>query len=120
MLDGYPVYAIENLRSPILTHVVVSEGIEVIGDSAFKAYFDYEKGYIRTLVSVSLPQSLKIISDDGFWGQENLQEITLGSVVEIGQSAFGSCTMRHEHRDRQNCDCTRKLLPDRHNSRPGD
>ena len=60
---------------------------------AFKAYFDYEKGYIRTLVSVSLPQSLKIISDDGFWGQENLQEITLGSVVEIGQSAFGSCTM---------------------------
>lgn len=71
----------------------VSEGIEVIGDSAFKAYFDYEKGYIRTLVSVSLPQSLKIISDDGFWGQENLQEITLGSVVEIGQSAFGSCTM---------------------------
>ena len=65
----------------------------MIGDSAFKAYFDYEKGYIRTLVSVSLPQSLKIISDDGFWGQENLQEITLGSVVEIGQSAFGSCTM---------------------------
>lgn len=93
VIDGYPVYAIENLRSPILTHVVVSEGIEVIGDSAFKAYFDYEKGYIRTLVSVSLPQSLKIISDDGFWGQENLQEITLGSVVEIGQSAFGSCTM---------------------------
>lgn len=93
VIDGYPVYAIENLRSPILTHVVVSEGIEVIGDSAFKAYFDYEKGYIRTLVSVSLPQSLKIISDDGFWGQENLQEITLGSVVAIGQSAFGSCTM---------------------------
>lgn len=93
VIDGYPVYAIENLCSPILTHVVVSEGIEVIGDSAFKAYFDYEKGYIRTLVSVSLPQSLKIISDDGFWGQENLQEITLGSVVEIGQSAFGSCTM---------------------------
>lgn len=93
VIDGYPVYAIENLRSPILMHVVVSEGIEVIGDSAFKAYFDYEKGYIRTLVSVSLPQSLKIISDDGFWGQENLQEITLGSVVEIGQSAFGSCTM---------------------------
>lgn len=93
VIDGYPVYAIENLRSPILTHVVVSEGIEVIGDSAFKAYFDYEKGYIRTLVSVSLPQSLKIISDDGFWGQENLQEITLASVVEIGQSAFGSCTM---------------------------
>ena len=93
VIDGYPVYAIENLRSPILTHVVVSEGIEVIGDSAFKAYFDYEKGYIRTLVSVSLPQSLKIISDDGFWGQDNLQEITLGSVVEIGQSAFGSCTM---------------------------
>lgn len=93
VIDGYPVYAIENLRSPILTHVVVSEGIEVIGDSAFAAYFDYEKGYIRTLVSVSLPQSLKIISDDGFWGQENLQEITLGSVVEIGQGAFGSCTM---------------------------
>ncbi len=93
VIDGYPVYAIENLRSPILTHVVVSEGIEVIGDSAFAAYFDYEKGYIRTLVSVSLPQSLKIISADGFWGQENLQEITLGSVVEIGQGAFGSCTM---------------------------
>lgn len=93
VIDGYPVYAIENLRSPILTHVVVSEGIEVIGDSAFAAYFDYEKGYIRTLVSVSLPKSLKIISADGFWGQENLQEITLGSVVEIGMDAFGSCTM---------------------------
>lgn len=93
VIDGYPVYAIENLRSPILTHVVVSEGIEEIGDSAFAAYFDYEKGYIHSLVSVSLPQSLKIISDDGFWGQENLQEITLGSVVKIGSNAFGSCTM---------------------------
>lgn len=31
---------------------------------------------------------MKIISDDGFWGQENLQEITLGSVVEIGQSGL--------------------------------
>lgn len=41
-------------------------------------------------------------------------------IVGVGKCAFGSCTMRHEHRDRQNCDCTRKLLPDRHNSRPGD
>lgn len=32
VIDGYPVYAIENLRSPILTHVVVSEGIVEIGE----------------------------------------------------------------------------------------
>lgn len=37
VIDGYPVYAIENLRSPILTHVVVSEGIVEIGESAFQS-----------------------------------------------------------------------------------
>lgn len=41
-------------------------------------------------------------------------------IVGVGKCAFGSYTMRHEHRYRQNCDCTRKLLPDRCNSRPGD
>ena len=40
-------------------------------------------------------------------------------IVGVGKCAFGSYTMRHEHRDRQNCDCTRKLLPDESGFRPG-
>lgn len=94
VIDGYPVYAIENLRSPILTHVVVSEGIEVIGESAFQRYFNRDEGYyVSNLVSVTLPQSVKKISDFAFAGQQNLQEITLGGVTEIGRCAFDNCLM---------------------------
>lgn len=94
VIDGYPVYAIENLRSPILTHVVVSEGIEVIGESAFQCYFNRDEGYyVYNLVSVTLPQSVKKISDFAFAGQQNLQEITLGGVTEIGRCAFDNCLM---------------------------
>lgn len=93
VIDGYPVYAIENLRSPILTHVVVSEGIEVIGEFAFMHYLNRdEEYYVNNLVSVSLPQSLKVISDWGFSGQENLQEITFGGVEQIGRGAFSGCS----------------------------
>lgn len=93
VIDGYPVYAIENLRSPILTHVVVSEGIEVIGEFAFMHYLNRdEEYYVNNLVSVSLPQSLKVISDCGFSGQENLQEITFGGVEQIGRGAFSGCS----------------------------
>ena len=86
MIDGYPVYAIENLRSPILTHVVVSEGIVEIGESAFQS------NYTGNLLSVSLPQSVKKISDFAFAGQQYLQEITFGGVEKIGRGAFSSCT----------------------------
>lgn len=93
VIDGYPVYAIENLRSPILTHVVVSEGIEEIGEFAFMHYLNRdEEYYVNNLVSVSLPQSLKVISDWGFSGQENLQEITFGGVEQIGRGAFSGCS----------------------------
>ena len=86
MIDGYPVYAIEKLRSPILTHVVVSEGIVEIGESAFQS------NYTGNLLSVSLPQSVKKISDFAFAGQQYLQEITFGGVEKIGRGAFSSCT----------------------------
>lgn len=86
VIDGYPVYAIENLRSPILTHVVVSEGIVEIGESAFQS------NYTGNLLSVSLPQSVKKISDFAFAGQQYLQEITFGGVEKIGRGAFSSCT----------------------------
>lgn len=33
-------------------------------------------------------------------------------IVTIGNCTRRSCTMRNEHRDRQSCDDTRKLLPD--------
>ena len=86
VIDGYPVYAIENLRSPILTHVVVSEGIVEIGESAFQS------NYTGNLLSVSLPQSVKKISDFAFAGQQYLQEITFDGVEKIGRGAFSSCT----------------------------
>lgn len=86
VIDGYPVYAIENLRSPILTHVVVSEGIVEIGESAFQS------NYTGNLLSVSLPQSVKKISDFAFAGQQYLQEITFGGVEKIGRGAFSGCS----------------------------
>ena len=85
VIDGYPVYAIENLRSPILTHVVVSEGIEEIGDNAFCS------NNVGTLKSISLPQSVKKIGSGAFYGQEKLREVSLGGVVEIGYAAFKYC-----------------------------
>lgn len=85
VIDGYPVYAIENLRSPILTHVVVSEGIEVIGDYASTS------NNVGTLESISLPQSVKKIGRGAFSGQEKLREVSLGGVVEIGDDAFRYC-----------------------------
>lgn len=57
VIDGHPVYAIENLRGSILKHVVVSEGIEVIGDGAFNS------NGVDTLESISLPQSVKKSKD---------------------------------------------------------
>lgn len=85
VIDGHPVYAIENLRGSILKHVVVSEGIEVIGDGAFNS------NGVDTLESISLPQSVKKIERFAFCGQGKLREVSLGGVVEIGDYAFQAC-----------------------------
>lgn len=42
-----------------------------------------------------------------------------GMIVGGGKCALGCRGMGHEHRRCQNCDCTRKLLPDRRSSRSG-
>lgn len=85
VIDGHPVYAIENLRGSILKHVVVSEGIEVIGDGAFNS------NGVDTLESISLPQSVKKIERFAFCGQGKLREVSLGGVIEIGDYAFQAC-----------------------------
>lgn len=65
--------------------VVVPDGVISIGRKPFW-------NSITTLTSVTLPDSVKVIQDQGFFGCRNLTSITIpDGIAEIGGDAFGYC-----------------------------
>ncbi|MCL2675080.1 MAG: leucine-rich repeat protein [Firmicutes bacterium] len=78
-------YAFQGIAN---TTLVLPEGLEEIGDSAFRA--PSASGFVLT--DLTLPSSLKIIGDHGFRDQRALTALTLPDSLEvIGQYAFYSC-----------------------------
>ena len=65
--------------------IIISEGIENIGDDAFVASVGLE--------NIIIPNSVISIGKTAFWGCTELTSITIpNSVTSIGQNAFWGCT----------------------------
>lgn len=96
-LDGNPVKSIGLLcffchksvvpdTSDYLTSVVISEGVESVGDFAFMG---------NNITSLSLPSSLRSIGQDAFRLACSLPRLDLPSSVEyLGTGAFFGCHIR--------------------------
>lgn len=66
-----------------LEHVVIPEGVEKLGHSAFRNC---------KMKSVVLPESIDRIRAKAFWGCENLESIKFGNNIDmIEDSAFSEC-----------------------------
>ena len=63
--------------------VVISEGVERIGDSAFFG--------CKALERVEVPDSVKKIDDWAFYGCPKLKDVTIPDGAEIGEYSFGAC-----------------------------
>lgn len=80
MSDGSP-WADE---SEIIFNVIVEDGAETIGESAFLA--------LHRVTDVSLPDSVTAIGGNAFGGCSNLKSIDIpDSVTIIGEKAFSGC-----------------------------
>ena len=67
------------------SHLIVPEGIEVIGQDAF-----FKNSFLKGLV---LPDSLKTIESKAFFACKNLESVTMkGQITFIGDFAFADCT----------------------------
>ena len=68
-------------------HLVIPEGIEIIGSGAFNFGF-----HRRKIQSIKFPDSLKEIEEEAFKEYGNLINIQFGNGLErIGRKAFSSC-----------------------------
>ena len=78
-------------RMPALRHVMVEEGVESVGVSAFFGCTNLE--------SVVLPDSLKHICGYAFGDCFALKEVRIGKgLLDVGQAAFGGCSnLQHVH-----------------------
>ncbi|MBR5976337.1 MAG: leucine-rich repeat domain-containing protein, partial [Clostridia bacterium] len=65
--------------------VVIGEGVTSIGEHAF-----YQ---MKSIVSVTIPESLKTIAYKAFRSCESLESINLGSMKNIYDSAFEGCCL---------------------------
>lgn len=66
------------------SHIIVPEGIEVIGKNAF-----FKNALLK---GVALPNSLKTIDDNAFFACKNLESIIIkDKVTHIGSFAFADC-----------------------------
>lgn len=64
--------------------VVIPEGVEIIGRSAF-----YD---CKSLKSVTIPEGVQIIGDYAFFNCSSLTEVKIpDSMIKIGNSAFSAC-----------------------------
>lgn len=71
--------------SSSLTTVDLGDGVEEIGESAFRCF--------RLLVSIVIPPSVKLIKDEAFSDCDGLTAVTLGAgLEEIGGHAFSRCS----------------------------
>lgn len=67
-----------------VTAVTIPEGVEAISSSAFKN---------SSIISITLPSTLKSIPDSAFYGCASLASIAFpDSVTSIGKEAFENCT----------------------------
>ena len=70
------------------SHIVIPEGVELIGPNALKADYD-NRGLLEKL---TLPSTLRQIGEGAISGHINLEEVTLPQELEsIGFSAFDRC-----------------------------
>lgn len=84
-LDGCPVTALSRTfyENKTITKVVVSEGVESMGD--FLCTFES----CSNLVEVQLPQSLKVLNGGVFKRSHNLKKVNLPkNLTHIGESCF--------------------------------
>lgn len=95
-----------------ITSVVISEGIEIIGERAFslctnlrnvrlpntlKAWGKTSFGWCSSLVEVTIPEGIKEIPASAFLECSSLQKVTLPTTVRtIGDSAFQGCESLYE------------------------
>jgi len=69
--------------SYLVKSLVIAEGVTSVGDNAFKAF---------NVNDLSLPESLKSIGEDAFYGSNRLTSLKLPKNLEsIGSFAFGDC-----------------------------
>lgn len=74
-----------DLYRDLVQHVVLMEGITVIGNKVFEGY--------SNITSLTLPESLTTIGDSAFAACSGLTEITIpAGVTVIGYDAFNSCS----------------------------
>ncbi len=82
-LNGKRVYKIERIFVPTIRKVVIKNGIQEIGESAF--------GGLHKLTSVTIPKSVKKIGITAFY-RAPIKEIKFQNLsVKIGESAFWGC-----------------------------
>lgn len=81
----YPVYEVSEFSNCTkLVSIKISEGVEIIANSAF-----YK---CKNLKNVVLPNSLCVINDYAFADCENLEKINISEMVyEIGNEVFEGC-----------------------------
>ena len=73
--------------------VVVPEGIKYIGADAFNAYSTQTPNNMKTLKSITLPESLVSIGKNAFSACKALESITIPkNVSEVGGGAFANCS----------------------------
>lgn len=90
VIDGYPVVSLNPFYGGIffdnrdeVTGIVIPEGVTSIGNICY---------FCSNITSVSLPSSLKLISNNAFNGCTKLEKISIpNNVTTIGDSAFVDC-----------------------------
>ena len=95
LYTGPVVYSYKG-KMPENTSLVIKDGTTCISQQAFdNSSYKYDENndtIKKNLISVTLPESLKIIDYYAFNGCENLQEVILpDSLTEINYNAFGNC-----------------------------
>lgn len=81
-IDGHS-YSIFMMRG--VKNVIIPEGIETIGDNAFRG--------CTSLESIKIPDSVLHIGEAAFYNCINLKDVAISdNVTEIGQLAFAGCS----------------------------
>lgn len=79
---------------PDSSQIIIKDGTTEICDYAFYNYGFYGSNRRCPVPSVSvvIPESVKSIGEEAFWGCENISSITIpDSIVDIGYGAFSGC-----------------------------